>query len=412
MVLSLAFQYLPRVIRPRILRLRVLTRHPLACLLLILVVVSAFFPLAPIVDAVTGAVPGDASLTRPALYVILAPISNTLDALTFLTIERAQVLLGTWIIALALWGLVFGRSRRERLVRIIAAPVVVLVVAAAAVVVPRPVPALESADSDATIIDFHSHTQASHDGRHGWTVDDLARWHADQGFEAAYVTDHNIIFDGREGEPVRLLPGVEWSVYRQHIVALGRAQPIDRDAFSKDTPGMLKLFDVLHQQGALAIASIPEYWENHREDLEQFVTAGVDGFEIVNCAPKALRFSSGARTDVMDLARGHGLLVTGASDNHGWGKVTCVWNLSQVGAKGFRANEVIARSLALAQGDRPAWSAGFDQAWLMLRSLTASERASWLTWIAVYLIYMSVPRRKGRRASIGILARDLTAGRD
>src|SRR4029077_10030233 len=150
MVLSLAFQYLPRVIRPRILRLRVLTRHPFACLLLILVVVSAFFPLAPIVDAVTGAVPGDASLARPALYVVLAPISNTLDALTFLTIERAQVLLGTWTIALELWGLASAKSRRGRLVRIILAPVVVLALAGAAVLLPRPVPALESADSDAT----------------------------------------------------------------------------------------------------------------------------------------------------------------------------------------------------------------------------------------------------------------------
>ncbi|HKV70611.1 MAG TPA: hypothetical protein VJN62_05150 [Gemmatimonadales bacterium] len=392
--------------------MRVLARHPLAWLLLILVIVSAFFPLPPIVDAVTGAVPGDAALTRPALYVLLAPISNTLDALTFLTIERAQVLLGTWIILIALWGVLAGRTRRGRLIRVLLAPVIVFLFAGAAVTLPRPVPALESADSDATIIDFHSHTQASHDGRRGWTADDLARWHADQGFQAAYVTDHNVTFPGRQGGPIPLLPGVEWSVYRQHIVALGRADSIDREAFSKDTPGMLKLFATLHQQGVLAIASIPEYWENHREDLEQFVTAGVDGFEIVNCAPKALRFSSGDRADVLLLARNHDLLVTGASDNHGWGKVTCVWNLSQVGARGFRANEVIARPLALAQGNDPVWIAGFDQPWLMLRSLTAGERTSWLTWIAVYLIYMSVPRRKGKRASIGILARDLTPSRD
>lgn len=392
--------------------MRVLARHPFAWLLLALVIVSAFAPLPPLVDAVTGAVPGDATLTRPALYLVFAPLSNTLDALTFLTIERAQALLGTWVILLACWGLIAGRTWRRRLLRILLAPVIVLLFAAAAVTLPRPVPALESADSDATIIDFHSHTQASHDGRHGWTLDDLARWHADQGFQAAYVTDHNIVFAGREGPPIPLLPGVEWSVYRQHIVALGRAEPIDRDAFSKDTPGMLKLFDVLHRQGVLAIASIPEYWENHREDLEQFVTAGVDGFEIVNCAPKALRFSSADRADVVDLARRHDLLVTGASDNHGWGKVTCVWNLSQLGARGFRANEVIARSLALAQGDRPAWTAGFGQPWLMLRTLTASERAAWLTWIVVYLIYASVPRRGGKRAGIGILARDLLPGKD
>ena len=392
--------------------MRVLARHPFAWLLLVLVIASAFASLPPIVDAVTGAVPGDASLARPVLYVAFAPASNLLDALTFLTLERAQALLATWTIALALWGALAGGTWLRRLVRVLLAPVVVLALAAAAVLLPRPVPALETGDEDATIIDFHAHTQASHDGRHGWTLDDLARWHAAQGFQASYVTDHNIVFAGRDGPPIPLLPGVEWSVYRQHIVALGPVQPIDRDAFSKDTPGMLKLFDVLHQQGALAIASIPEYWENHREDLDQFVAAGVDGFEIVNCAPKALRFSSADRADVLDLARAHDLLVTGASDNHGWGKVTCVWNLSQTGPRGFRTNEVIARSLALAQGDRPVWTAGFDQPWLMFRSLTGSERAVWITWIALYLIYMSVPRRQGRRASLGILARDLLPPRD
>jgi len=43
----------------------------------------------------------------------------------------------------------------------------------------------------------------------------------------------------------------------------------------------------------------------------------------------------------------------------------------------------------------------------MLRALTWSERVSWLTWIALYLVYMSVPRRKGQNAGLGILARRL-----
>jgi hypothetical protein len=389
--------------------LKLISRHPLAWLALALVLTTAFIPLPPIVDAVTGAVPGDADLTRPALYVAIAPLSSVLDALTFLSLERAQALLATWVILLATWGALRPGSWRRRIVRIALAPLIVALVAAAAVLLPRPVPALETGQSGAAILDFHSHTRASHDGRRGWTADDLAQWHAAQGFQGAYVTDHNVIFAGRDSAPIPLLPGVEWSVYRQHIVALGPVQPIDRDAFSRDTPSMLKLFATLHQQGALGIASIPEYWENHREDLDQFVSAGVDGFEIVNCAPKALRLSSADRRDVLDLARGHDLLVTGASDNHGWGKVTCVWNVSLPGAHGFRANEVIARSLALAQGNLPARTAGFDQVWLMFRTLTWSERASWITWILVYLIYMSVPRRHGRRASLGILARDLSA---
>jgi len=389
--------------------MNVVRRHPIACLLAILVLVTAAAALPPLVDAVTGAAP-DADLSRPLAYVAFAPLSDTLDALTFLSLGRAQALLLTWALGLAAWGALRRGTVRERVRRGLLGPVLVLLTAVSTVLLPRPVPALVTADSSATVIDYHAHTDASHDGRTilgGWGVQDLARWHAVQGFGASYVTDHNIVFNRRITTPIVLLPGVEWSVYQQHIVALGETHPLDRTPYLADTPAMLKLFAALHQQGALAIASIPEYWEHHREDLDQFVAAGVDGFEIVNCAPKAIGFPAGARRDVMELARAHDLLVTGASDNHGWGKVTCVWNLTHPGSRGFAANHVIARSLAMAQGNASGWTAGFSQPWLMLRALTWSERASWLTWIALYLIYMSVPRRKGQNAGIGILARRL-----
>jgi hypothetical protein len=387
----------------------VVRRHPFACLLALLVVVTATAPLPALVDAVTGAAP-DADLSRPLGYLVLAPLSDTFDALTFLSLARAQALLITWAVALATWGALRRGTVRERVRRGLLGPVVMVLVATGTVLLPRPVPGLVAADSSATVIDYHAHTDASHDGRTmlgGWSVQDLARWHAAQGFGASYVTDHNIVFNRRITTPIVLLPGVEWSVYQQHIVALGETRPLDRTPYLTDTPAMLQLFAALHQQGALAIASIPEYWEHHREDLEQFIAAGVDGFEIVNCAPKAIGFPASARGDVIELARAHNLLLTGASDNHGWGKVTCVWNVTHAGATGFAANHIIARSLAMAQGSAADWSAGISQPWLMLRALSWSERAAWLTWIALYLIYMSVPRRQGQRAGLGILARSL-----
>jgi hypothetical protein len=205
---------------------------------------------------------------------------------------------------------------------------------------------------------------------------------------------------------IPLLPGVEWSVYRQHIVTLGATPPLDLAPYSRDTPGMLTLFAALHAQGALAIASLPEYWANHREDLEQFVAAGVDGFEIVNCSPKGLAFPAAARRDVIDLAQRHDRFVTGASDNHGWGKVTCVWNLSRQGTHGFADNHVVARPLALLQGDGDPKLAGVTQLWLMLRTLSWPERISWLTWITLIAVYR-LPRRKGQRRGLGVLARSL-----
>jgi hypothetical protein len=384
-----------------------LRRHLFALVLGLSVLLSSLTALPALVDAVTGAPAGDAQLVRPILYVALAPLSDTLDALTFLSLDRARALLVTWIVLAILIGVLRRGTRARRIVRSLLGVAVVLGLAVAAVLLPRPVPRLGSGSGDVTVLDFHAHTAASHDGRQGWTVERLAAWHAAQGFQATYVTDHNIPFVSSPQTVIPVLPGVEWSVYRQHIVALGATEPLDLAPFSHDTPGMLQLFAALHARGNLGIASLPEYWKNHWEDLDAFVSAGVDGFEIVNCAPKALAFPSADRRRVIALAQQHDLMVTGASDNHGWGRVTCVWNLSHEESHGTRDNGVIARPLALLQGDSPAWTAGVTQPWLMFRSLSWPERISWLTWILVITLYRALPRRRDQAGGIGILARSL-----
>ena len=394
---------------PKIVRMNLLRRYPIAFTLMALVIVSALAPLPPLVDAVTGAPPYDVDLVRPATYTLLAPLLDVLDALTFLSIGRAWWFLVVWVIGLAAWGVARSGPRRRRLLRASLGPLAVVALGVAAVLLPRPVVQLAPADSTLTVIDYHAHTAASHDGRPGWTARDLARWHAAQGFGASYVTDHNVIFDDdTTSYAIPLLPGVEWSVSAQHVVALGPVTMIDRAAYNGDTPGMLGVFAALHRQGAIGIASLPEYWRNYWDDLDRFVAAGVDGFEIVNCAPKALGFPAPARARVLELAREHDLLVVGASDNHGWGRATCVWNVSSPSAHGFGSNRVLARPIALAQADWQPWTAAYTQPWLMLRGLSWSERSSWLTWLLVILIYRAVPRRQGDPGGIGILARSLS----
>jgi hypothetical protein len=394
---------------PKIVRMNLLRRYPITCTLVALVLVTALAPLPTLVDAVSGAPLYDADLVRPVSYTLLAPLSDVLDALTFLSLGRAWWFLLTWMVALSVSGLLRSGSRRRRVLRATLAPLAVVTLGVAAVLLPRPVVRLAPADSTLTVIDYHAHTAASHDGRPGWTAADLARWHAAQGFGASYVTDHNVIFDDDTSRyAIPLLPGVEWSVYGQHVVALGPVTMIDRALYNRDTPGMLGVFAALHRQGAIGIASLPEYWRNHWDDLDRFVVAGVDGFEIASCAPKALAFPAPARARVIELAREHDLLVVGASDNHGWGRATCLWNLSSPSAHGFRSNRILARPIALAQSDWQPWTAAYTQPWLMLRGLSWSERSSWLTWLLVILIYRAVPRRQGDPGGIGILARSLS----
>ncbi len=398
--------------------MKLLRRHPVAIALVLLLLVTAISPLSPLVDAVTGSVPGDADLDRPILYVVFAPLSNTLDALTFFSLARAQWALVVWLLALGAWGAwrawrptAVAITLRRRVGLALIGPAALILLAALAVLLPRPVPRLTATAGSGTVIDYHAHTNASHDGRPGWTVARLARWHARQGFEASYVTDHNVIYDGSlpapPGTPISLLPGVEWSVYRQHVVAIGPVEALPRDSFGESTARMMRIFSGVERQGGLSIASLPEYWRNHREDLGAFVVAGVDGFEIVNCSPKGLSFPSAGRREVLALAGGHDLVVVGASDNHGWGQVTCVWNVSRPGAQGFQTNRVFARPLALLQGDWQPWTAPITQPWFMLRSLSGSERASWLTWVFIILLYRAMPRREGQAAGFGILARSI-----
>lgn len=395
--------------------MNLLRRHPIAIALVVLLFVTAIHPLPPVVDAITGSAPGDVDLERPVLYVVFAPLSNVLDTLTFFSLGRAQWFVIVWALLLAAWGALRAGTRRQRVGRALLGPLVMLALAGAAVILPRPVPRLTASDGSATILDYHAHTQASHDGRPGWSLARLAAWHARQGYEASYVTDHNIVFDGTltgtTPPPINLLPGVEWSVYRQHVVAIGPIEPIARDSFGDSTARMLRIFAAIKRQGALSIASLPEYWRNHRDELGAIVVAGADGFEIVNCSPKGLAFPSAGRREVLSLAAAHDLVVVGASDNHGWGQVTCGWNVSRPGAQGYQTNRVFARPLALVQGDWLPWTAPVTQPWFMLRSLTWSERASWLTWVLIILFYRAVPRRQGQSAGIGILARSIFRSR-
>ncbi len=396
--------------------MNLLRRHPVAIALVVLLLATAIHPLSPLIDAVTGSTPGDVDLERPVTYVLLAPLSNTLDALTFFSQPRAEWALAVWILALAAWGALRRSATsltwRRRTTRALVGPGVLVLLAVAAVLLPRPVPRLTTEGTvGGTVIDYHAHTNASHDGRPGWTLAKLATWHERQGFEASYVTDHNVVYDGSlpvpEGTSINLLPGVEWSVYGQHVVAIGPVEPLPRDSFQGSTARMIRIFAAIERQGGLSIASLPEYWRYHWDDLGAFVVGGLDGFEIVNCAPKALGFPSKLRRQVLTLAGSHDLMVVGASDNHGWGKVTCVWNVSLPGAQGFHTNRVFARPLALVQGDWQPWTAAVTQPWFLLRSLSWSERASWLTWVVIILLYRAMPRREGQGAGLGILARSL-----
>jgi len=144
----------------------------------LLVLLSAAFAADPIRDALTHEPVGEAHLDVSPGYIALAPISAILDTLTLLTIPQ-HIAVVLWVIGVYLvWRLWASSTRPDLRREIIGASILlgaILVTYAAAAVLPRPMASLTVSDETVLAADFHSHTEASHDGRKGWTDTTCAR---------------------------------------------------------------------------------------------------------------------------------------------------------------------------------------------------------------------------------------------
>lgn len=296
---------------------------------------------AALVDVVTGEAPAGVHLAYPALHVVLAPLT----------------LLADWLnggstgdfIGFAFWAIAVFVLARFLLTGHAAAPtrrraVRELVFGASFLLLcglfiwwgarwNRPIPWLASSDPVLIIFDVHSHTSASHDGRPRFGAVANARWHARAGFDAAFVTDHNVVGAARQwqleraGRPPRLLNGEELSLNGLHMVVLGNDSLIRNKPWNQSFDSSLALLKALSLQSYL-IASLPEYWSHHwGPEVGQVIASGVQGIEIWTRSPKAMDFPAAERREVVARARSLGLAVFGATDMHGLGNAATVWNV-------------------------------------------------------------------------------------
>src|SRR5581483_1362006 len=108
--------------------------------------------------------------------------------LTILSVHEAQVFV---LSALLLFYVIGGLKKGSWCL------LAFLVFIAWGVLVPRPMGRLVTDLPDTLLIDFHSHTSFSHDGRPSFTPDHNRQWHRLQGYDASFITDHNRV-DGAE----------------------------------------------------------------------------------------------------------------------------------------------------------------------------------------------------------------------
>ena len=383
-------------------------------------------------DPVDGAAPPSLHLTTPWLYLVLAPLFILWDGVSMLSMSRLKGFLLGLLVLYLVWRVGHAlRSRRRndsparpRWLRELAVLAISLGLLLAFLIIGalwhRPMLALGGNLPEELVVDFHTHTNVSHDVRNTWMrgFDAAAnrRWHARAGFDAVFITDHNLVsresrVASRERSEAKddnsvvvLCPGIEVSAWRAHVVLLGDTVPVDRSRYNGSLAELLSLLHTSDSAyGALSVASLPEYRRNHWDRLDQLVTAGLDGFEIVNASPKANELTRAERDTVISLARGHNRFVVGVSDSHGWGATSMVWNLVSAPPgtsadnvchsvlrqlrTGFPAVRVIERHRLRPDAWWPNWLTPLGVVWESWRSMGWALTLSWIVWIWVFALW-------------------------
>lgn len=399
-------------------------------MLTILVGITALIPLEPIRNAVDHAPIADARLERALGYTLLGPVSAMFDALTLFSVPQI-IGFTLWAIGLYIVARVVRRrsapvSMGREAVRAVIAFALLLLVYAAAIVMPRPMAKLIITRLDVIAVDFHAHTKYSHDGRSGWSAQDVRDWHTASGFNAAYITDHRT-FDGvRDGlaldsiivgqEPVAtLLPGLEAFFHGEHVNLLNAGVRF-RGLTTRDLVSI--------EDTALAYASViannePVLIETIPGNLDMIIphtgptSAGVRAIEIVAGSPRGMTQIKRDHDRIVRIADSLNLALVAGSDNHGWGKVAPGWTLLRIPGvwrtysvdslanviddiirqSGRRGTEVVERTTASGSPAANAFALPVVL-WTVMRTLSGGERLAWLAWIWIPFAVAWMMRRR------------------
>ena len=395
--------------------------------LVVLIIVALAVPVAsPVVSIVTGRpVPG-VTLAHPVTYLLLAPLCGVLDALTALSVSQHVAFLAFALSLFVIWRLFrLWRPTRRRgllLTGLIELGMLALFlgtlvgVYAVGVLVARPMARLHVEDPDVVVVDFHSHTLSSHDGRKSFTAERNRAWHRAAGFDVAYVTDHDstrAALDAEKRNPRRagdgtvLLAGRE-VVYRDmHVTTIGIFDPRTRTSTSQPCgPWPVVVGTIPANLSRVPLAECPDHG------------GGLSAIELLDGAPKGLEVGDRQRDRILAIADSLDLAIVASSDNHGWGSTAVGWSLMRI--SGWRdmtpeqLNDAIVRTIRT-EGRHAVEVVGLrrprdvpEGLWATVQPLllpqtfiarlSRTERIAWLAWIALAL-WVSALWSKKRRAT-------------
>ncbi|MDE3153432.1 MAG: hypothetical protein KGL93_14400 [Gemmatimonadota bacterium] len=401
----------------------------------VVVLLSAAFAADPLRDAATFQSVPEVHLVLSAGYVLLAPVCDVFDTLSLMSVPQHIAIVVSLLVLFAGWRAWRARRRPTTLLRETGAAALALVgvvaLYAAAVLVPRPMAALavQTPLNDVVLVaDFHSHTTYSHDGAPWFSPEANRRWHADAGYDVAYVTDHRTVRGAAEGiaanpaeagQGTMLLQGLEvvWDGAHVNILGAERGYRGLTDPNLRDVDDTaLTLASMLRGHEPIVIFTFPGLLR-HLHAAQAPGTPGARAIEIVDGSPRGLTDTRRKRTVIATIADTFNLALVSGTDNHGWGYTAPAWTLVQlpgwrgmgtdslaasidevIRTRGFTGTEVIERRQANTAVSPLRLAATLPLvAARMFTMLSDNERVSWLIWIwALVLIRFAWRRRRSR----------------
>jgi len=126
-------------------------------------------------------------------------------------------------------------------------------------------------------IDLHVHTRYSHDST--TTLDQILAYSQKRGLDGVAITDHDVVTGAlkliQKVEGLLVIPGVEVTTSRGHVLALNITRPIPMELSPFET------VQTIHEAGGIAVAAHPTVFY---KGLRGQVNSNFDAVEVINAS--------------------------------------------------------------------------------------------------------------------------------